>query len=62
MILKVEDVLKSLRRTPACRSGRDPDCKARRDQIGLYSSPLAVYGERTLEIQGLSQKYMTISF
>jgi len=36
MILKVDDILKSLRRT-------DPDCEARRDLIGLYSPPLAVY-------------------
>ena len=38
MILKVEDVLKSLRRT-------DPDCEARQDLTGLYllGWPLDLY-------------------
>lgn len=38
MILKVDDILKSLRRT-------DPDCKASRDLTGLYllGWPLDLY-------------------
>lgn len=39
MILKIEDALKSLRRT-------DPECEACRDLRGSYYPPLAVYRKK----------------